>query len=89
MFLFDVVLVLGVDVLLDIVFICLCLNVIKGDIVLVIEGGCCSVGDVKGEIKVSIGCGGCVVLFKNVVDSEFEKCGVEVLKVICEYFNYI
>lgn len=60
--LLDVVFVFGVDVLFDIVFICFCLNVIKGDIVLVIEGGCCSVVDVKGEIKVSIGCGGCVVL---------------------------
>lgn len=80
---------LGVDVLLDIVMICLCYNVVKSDIVIVIDGGCCSLGDVKGVIKVSIGCGGCIVLLKNVVDSEFEKCGVEVFKVICEYFNYI
>lgn len=89
LFLVGEVLILGVDVLGDVVIICLCYNVFKGDIIDVIDGGCCFVGDVKGVISVSIGCGGCVVLLKNVVDSELEKCGVEVLKVICEYFNYM
>lgn len=79
---------LGVDVFFEIVIICLCLNVIKGDIIVVIDIGLIIVLVVKLCIKVVFGCGGCVSLLKNVVDSEFVVCGVVINMDICEYFVY-
>lgn len=79
---------LGVDALPDTATICSCHNVTKGDIIASIDAGATTVGEVKSCTKAGSGCGGCAALVKTVVDSEFEKRGVEVKKDICEHFPY-
>jgi len=79
---------LGVAALPATATICSCHNVTKGDIVAVIDGGCCSAGEVKGATKASTGCGGCAAMLKNLVDHELAARGVEVDKSICEHFPY-
>lgn len=68
--------------------ICSCLNVSKGEIVSVIDAGCCSVGEVKSSTQASTGCGGCAALLKNVVDEELSARGMEVNKALCEHFQH-
>lgn len=79
---------LGVGALPATATICSCHNVTKGDVVAVIDGGCCSLGDVKGETKASTGCGGCSAMLKNLVDDELTTRGVSVDKSICEHFPH-
>jgi nitrite reductase (NADH) large subunit len=79
---------LGMGALPATATICSCHNVTKGDVISVIDGGCCSVGDVKGETKASTGCGGCAAMLKNLVDDELVARGVVVDKSICEHFPY-
>ncbi len=80
--------VLGVAALPATATVCSCHNVTKGDIVSVIDAGCCSVGDVKGETKASTGCGGCAAMLKNLVEDELTTRGVVVDKSLCEHFPY-
>ena len=79
---------LGADALPDTATICSCHNVSKGDIVGVVQGGCCSLGEVKEATKASTGCGGCAALLKNVVDSELSTLGVEVNNDLCPHFPF-
>jgi len=79
---------LGVAALPASATVCSCHNVTKGDVVSVIDGGCCSLGDVKGETKASTGCGGCAAMLKNLVDDELAARGVTVDKSLCEHFPY-
>ena len=79
---------LGVGALPPAATICSCHNVTKGDVVGVIEAGCCSLGDVKTETRASTGCGGCSAMLKNLVDDELAARGVAVDKSICEHFPY-
>ena len=79
---------LGADALPSTATICSCHNVSKGDIVGVVQGGCCSLGEVKEATKASTGCGGCAALLKNVVDSELAAQGVEVNNDLCPHFPF-
>ncbi|TGD73013.1 nitrite reductase large subunit [Mangrovimicrobium sediminis] len=79
---------LGVAALPATATICSCHNVSKGDIVGVIDAGCCSLGEVKAETKASTGCGGCAAMLKNLVDDELAARGVAVDKSICEHFAF-
>ncbi|PVY77333.1 assimilatory nitrite reductase (NAD(P)H) large subunit precursor [Tamilnaduibacter salinus] len=79
---------LGPDALPDTAGICSCHNVTKGDVCGAIDAGCEDLAAVKTETKASTGCGGCVGLLKNVVESELEKRGVEVNRDLCEHFPH-
>ncbi len=79
---------LGVAALPATASICSCHNVTKGDVVSVIDGGCCSLGDVKSETRASTGCGGCAAMLKSLVDDELSARGVAVDKSICEHFPF-
>lgn len=68
--------------------ICSCHNVTKGDIVAVMDAGCCSLADIKSDTKASTGCGGCSAMLKNLVDDELAARGVAVDKSICEHFSH-
>tara|TARA_B100000767_G_scaffold248510_1_gene249470 strand:+ start:5095 stop:7620 length:2526 start_codon:yes stop_codon:yes gene_type:complete len=68
--------------------ICSCHNVSKGDIVAVMDAGCCSLGEVKSATAASSGCGGCATLLKSLVDDQMAARGLQVNTAICEHFNY-
>lgn len=79
---------LGVAALPETAQICSCHDVTKADVRAVLDGGCCTVGDVKGETKAATGCGGCTALLTDLVNHELEEMGVEVNRDICEHFPY-
>ena len=79
---------LGVGALPATATICSCHNVTKGDVMVSIDEGCCSLVAVKGETKASTGCGGCTAMLKNLVEDELAIRGVAVDKSICEHFSH-
>lgn len=78
----------GPDALPETAQICSCFDVTKGEIVKVIEGGCCTIGDIKAETQAGTGCGGCVQLVTSVLNSELGNRGIEVNTDICEHFEH-
>ncbi len=80
--------VLGVDALPDGAQICSCNNVSKGDLCAAVQAGCTNVGSLKAETNAGTGCGGCVALMTQVMNSEMEKLGMQVNTDLCEHFPY-
>ena len=78
----------GPGALPDTAQICSCFDVTKGDIGAAVEAGCCTMGDIKATTQAGTGCGGCIQLVTNVLNSELEKRGVEVNTDICEHFEH-
>ncbi len=79
---------LGVDALPDSAHVCTCHDVTKGDICFAVQEGSCTIGDIKANTKAGTGCGGCVALATQVMNSELSKLGVEVNTDICEHFAH-
>jgi nitrite reductase (NADH) large subunit len=79
---------LGVDALPDSAAICSCNNVSKGALVVAVQGGCCTLGELKGQTGAATGCGGCAPLVTQVMNAELAKLGYEVNTDICEHFPY-
>ncbi len=80
--------VLGIDALPSSAQICSCNNVSKGDLCSAVQAGCMTVGALKAETAAGTGCGGCVALMTQVMNSEMEKLGMEVNTDLCEHFPY-
>ncbi len=78
----------GPDALPETAQLCSCYDVSKGDIIQAVESGCCTMADIKAETQAGTGCGGCVQLVTNVLNSELEKRGVEVNTDLCEHFAH-
>ncbi len=79
---------LGVDALPDSASICSCHDVSKGAICCAVEAGARTIGDIKSSTKAGTGCGGCVALATQVLNSELSKLGVEVNTDLCEHFAF-
>ncbi len=79
---------LGIDLLPDSAQICSCENVTKAELITAIGDGSQTIPALKSYTKSGTGCGSCVALMKDVLNSELEKMGVEVDKSICEHFDY-
>ena len=79
---------LGVDNLPDTAQICSCNNVSKGDLCTAIVDGVMDLGELKSCTKAGTGCGGCVPLVKDILNTELKKAGVEVKNHVCEHFEY-
>ena len=80
---------MGVDSLPDTAQICSCNNVSKADICKAIhEDGLTDVPSLKKCTQAGTGCGGCVPLVKDLLNSELKKAGVEVKNHLCEHFAY-
>ena len=79
---------LGVDALPESAQICSCYEVTKGQICSSVENGSRTIGDIKSDTQAGTGCGGCVALATQVLNSELEKLGVEVNTDLCEHFAY-
>ena len=79
---------LGVDNLPDTAQICSCNNVSKADLGNAIADGVMDLGELKQCTKAGTGCGGCVPLVKDILNTELKKAGVEVKNHVCEHFAY-
>ena len=78
----------GPDALPATAQICSCFDVTKGDISDAVDAGCCTMGDIKATTQAGTGCGGCIQLVTNVLNSELSNRGVEVNTDICEHFEH-
>jgi nitrite reductase (NADH) large subunit len=79
---------LGIAALPASATVCSCHNVTKGDLLVSLDSGCCSLAEVKADTKASTGCGGCAAMLKSMVDDELTARGVEVDLSICEHLPY-
>lgn len=79
---------LGVDNLPDTAQICSCNNVSKADLCTAISEGVTGIGELKNCTKAGTGCGGCVPLVKDILNTELKKAGIEVKNHVCEHFAY-
>jgi len=79
---------IGVDALPASAQICSCFDVSKSDIVNAVKGGCHTVAALKAETRAGTGCGGCIPLITQVLNSELSHQGIEVNNHICEHFPY-
>lgn len=79
---------LGVDALPETASICSCHDVTKAQICCAVQEGATTIGDIKAQTKAGTGCGGCVPLATQLLNSELTKLGVEVNTDICEHFPY-
>ena len=80
---------MSVDALPDTAQICSCNNVSKAQICSAIHDDQVSdISTLKKCTKAGTGCGGCVPLVKDLLNTELKKAGIEVKNHICEHFPY-
>ncbi len=79
---------MGADALPDSAVMCSCFDVTKGKIAAAVTGGHTTLGEIKAVTKAGTGCGGCVPLITQVLNSELAKAGIEVKNHLCEHFEY-
>ena len=79
---------MGVEALPDTASICTCHEVTKGQICGAIAEGAVTIADIKSCTKAGTGCGGCVSLATQLLNSELTKLGVEVNTDLCEHFPF-
>jgi len=80
---------LGVDALPDAATICSCHNLNKSAICKSIrEQELRVVSDVKSCTKAGTGCGSCVPLLSQLLNSELKRAGLEVNNYVCEHFKF-
>lgn len=69
--------------------ICSCNNVTKGQICAVVrDGSCGTVGELKKCTRAGTGCGGCIPLITDLLNTELKKAGRTVSTHLCEHFAY-
>lgn len=68
--------------------ICSCENVTKGDLIQAIGEGCQDIASLKKCTGSGTGCGSCVPLMTDILNTELEKSGAVIDKSICQHFNY-
>ena len=78
----------GVDDLDDSAQVCSCNNVSKGKLCSAIAGGVCTIGELKSCTKAGTGCGGCMPMVTDILNSELKKAGKTVNTSLCEHFSY-
>ena len=79
---------MGVEVLPDSAQICSCFDVTKEKIINAIHAGCHTVAAIKAQTKAGTGCGGCIPLVTQVLNTELAKQGIEVSHALCQHFKY-
>ena len=80
--------VIGVDKLPDSAQICSCFDVTKGALINAIQQGCQTVAALKAATHAGTGCGGCLPLLTQVLNTELARQGIEVNNHLCEHFPY-
>lgn len=79
---------LGLDAMPPSAQVCSCNNVTKADICTAIGEGVDTLEGLKKCTKAGTGCGGCVPLVTDVLQSELKKAGRTVVNHLCEHFAY-
>ncbi|PAW35160.1 nitrite reductase (NAD(P)H) [Pantoea vagans] len=79
---------IGVDSLPDSAQICSCFDVSKGDIIKAVQSGCHTVAALKSSTRAGTGCGGCIPLITQVLNSELSRQGIEVNNHLCAHFAW-
>jgi nitrite reductase (NADH) large subunit len=79
---------MGADSLPETAVICSCFDVTKGKIAAAVAAGNHTIGDVKAATSAGTGCGGCIPLVVDILNSELAKAGIEVNNHLCEHFEY-
>jgi nitrite reductase (NADH) large subunit len=78
----------GVDALPPTAQICSCYDVTKQDLCNAVSEGAHDIAALKSCTSAGTGCGGCVPLVTQVLNSELEKAGVSVNNDLCRHFAY-
>ena len=78
----------GVDNLDPAAQICSCNNVSMGKLCATIAEGVCTLGELKSCTKAGTGCGGCLPLVTDILNSELKKAGKIVNTSLCEHFPF-
>lgn len=68
--------------------ICSCNNVSMGKICSAISDGVCTIGELKTCTKAGTGCGGCIPLVTDILNSELKRAGKTVNTSLCEHFTF-
>jgi nitrite reductase (NADH) large subunit len=68
--------------------VCSCNNVSMGKICSAIASGVCTIGDLKSCTRAGTGCGGCVPMVTDILNSELKKAGKTVNTSLCEHFAF-
>ncbi|QUM80616.1 nitrite reductase large subunit [Moritella sp. 5] len=79
---------MGADSLPDTAVLCSCFDVTKGKIAAAVADGHTTIGEIKAVTKAGTGCGGCLPLITQVLNSELAKSGIEVKNHLCCHFEY-
>ncbi|MFQ1011874.1 nitrite reductase large subunit NirB [Gilliamella apicola] len=79
---------MGVDALPDSAQICSCFDVTKEKIINAIHAGCHTIAAIKAQTKAGTGCGGCIPLVTQILNTELAKQGIEVCHALCQHFKY-
>ncbi len=72
----------------DDALICSCEGVTKGQIADAVNQGCENFDAVKKCTRSGTGCGGCVPMVKDIVNSTLKKQGKVIRNIICEHFQF-
>jgi len=78
----------GVDALPATAQICSCFDVTKQALCHAVNDGAQDIAALKSCTSAGTGCGGCVPLVTQVLNSELEKAGVSVNNYLCRHFAY-
>ena len=78
----------GIDGLDPAAQVCSCNNVSMGKLCATIAGGVCTLGELKSCTKAGMGCGGCVPIVTDILNSELKKAGKSVNLSLCEHFPF-
>jgi nitrite reductase (NADH) large subunit len=68
--------------------VCSCNSVSKGQLCAQVQAGACTAAELKVTTRAGAGCGGCVPLVTDILNSELKRLGKTVSKQICEHFIY-
>jgi len=79
---------MGADSLPETAVLCSCFDVTKGKIAAAVADGYTTMGEIKAVTKAGTGCGGCLPLITQVLNSELAKSGIEVKNHLCGHFEY-
>ncbi len=78
----------GASLLDDAAQVCSCNNVTKSDLCVKIRDGVCSLPELKACTRAGTGCGGCMPLVTDILNTELARAGKSVNKDLCEHFVY-
>lgn len=78
----------GVDTLPATAQICSCYDVTKQELCSAVSEGAHDISALKACTSAGTGCGGCIPLVTQVLNSELEKAGVSVDNSLCRHFAY-